>query len=195
MPPPGVPEQPQRGGDDDDQSSPPALTVKGELDGRARHERDAEVGEEQAEEQQAHRHHVPGSIAPLDRDHGADAAGDRPEEGHLEREQQIVPGGSEEEDGQDRGEGEPFPHPPRDVDEEQAHAEQEQRHRHQLERPARIHSECIDPDLVDQDRGGEQVLDEGVEEGPQAPGAPVEQEVPLVAPEGQPPEPVEEQDP
>ena len=196
MAPAGVPEQPERGGHDDDECPPPAVAVEGELDGgrrrrtgcRGRRRGGRAAAGPSPRRSQVRSRRSSASRAPMPQATDPKSAiwngkSRSSQEGPRKRIGRIAASASHS------------PDPPPHVDEEQADAEQEERDRDELERPRRVHPEGADPDLVDQDRGGEQVLDEGIEEGPDAPGAAVEQEVPLVAPEGQPPEPVEQQDP
>ena len=194
VPPAGVPDQPDRRGDRDHVGAAPAVPAEGELDRGRRDERDPQVEEEQRGEQQSHGGEVADAIVPLEHEQGGDPARDAAEEGHLEREEEVVPGRAEEENGQDRRQCEPLADAPADVDEQHPDAGEEEQDGHHLERHGRLHAEDADERLVDQDRDGEQLLDEGVQDGAHAPRTAVEQEGPLVSPERQAAQPVEKQD-
>ena len=182
----------ERGRDHEHERAPEAIAGEREVDEDHDHERHPEARPEKADREQDGGDHVPAPGPRLERQERADAARDRAEERHLEREQEVVPGGAEEEDRHHGCQRQPSVDAPAQVDEQEHDVGDEQSDRDHLGRGGRFHPEHGHRQLIDADRGGQQVLDEGIEIGLDVEVAAVEQEVPLVAPEGQVREPIEQ---
>ncbi len=179
-------EQPQGHGGDVGAPEPTRTAAQEDVDSRRGGKGDAEAGEAEGDRQQQAGDAVAATVFALQHQHHPQPRQDRADEADLERPQQHLPGGPDEEQQSRRHRRRPRPEATADVDEEQVGGRRQHQDQEHVFRQRRGHPEDRQQQLLDRHRDQDDVLVVRFEEGVDGELAPVHEEGPGVLVEGEP---------